>query len=173
MPYRKRPQRLQPTAARGVFDAVLACRRQVLIASTEVPRFGPVDRSLAMIVAAIDALCVYLRCLDSELWEMDSEFGEAVCAPERSNRPDVIESPWLLLGDLRTCRDELLRALPTVAAQGATAQALAMVLAAISATATLLTGNRDYFHEAGAGATAGEVGYHMRKLARESGEPSD
>ncbi len=171
MGYRKRPQRLQPWQARAVASAVLACRRQVLIASTEVPRFSPVDQAFHMIVASIDTLCTYLRCLHGgERWEMDTELGPALRAPERSNRPAVIESPWLLLGDLRLCKDELRRALSTVAVNGATAQALQIVSAAITATATLLTGDRDYFSDIGSGAPAGQVKAHACKIARERGE---
>jgi len=170
MVYRKLPQRLGPERARIVFAAVMDCRRAARQASVDVQPGCPVDHALHALVRAIDTLSVYLTRLRREGDLMDYAMGEELHGPSRGNRPSVIDEPGLLLGDLRTCRNTLNSALADVAPLGATSESMQVVSAAIEALAMLLTGDRDYFHGGGSGATNVETEQEARKLARERGE---
>ena len=66
-------------------------------------------------------------------------------SPRRSTRSDRILNPEPLLVVLGTCRAEVLRATITVKAFGPLYHALSMVVTAIDALATMLTGNAYHF----------------------------
>lgn len=59
--------------------------------------------------------------------------------------PDKIDNAGPLLGAMRACRDAMIRASPTVKPLGTTYHGLGMVVSAIDALATLLTGSQEYF----------------------------
>ena len=170
MVYRKLPQRIAPGRSQVVLAAIMECRRAARSAAVGVLRDSAVDHALSGLVRAIDALAVYLTRLRREGDPIDVDMGDALRARERDNRPPVIQEPGLLLGELRACRIVMNGACADVAPLGATYEALQIVLAAIDALAMLLTGNRDYFHAPGSGATAGEAEREARKRAREQGE---
>ena len=101
---------------------------------------------------------------------MDFVMRDELQAPERSNRPNVLEEPGLLLGELRACRNILNSALSEVVVIGATYEAMQIVRASIAALDMLLTGEHGYFSILSSGATAGDREREARKLSRERGE---
>ena len=148
----------------------MSARMLVLQASCGVQRNCPVDHALRGVVGAIDALAVLLRCLDGESRMMDWELSESIRSPERTNRPNALENPYLLLGELRTLREALRSAQNHVAIGGAVYEGIEMVSASIDASATLLTGDRDYYLILGAGTPPAQREAEAQKLARERGE---
>jgi hypothetical protein len=77
--------------------------------------------------------------------------------------PDRISGPGPLLGAMRACRQAMTAASSSLKPMGFVHHALLMVVSAIDALATVLSGGRtDYFWSAAGGATAGET---TRKVA--------
>jgi hypothetical protein len=87
-------------------------------------------------------------------------------------RPDKLANPGPLLGVMRTCRQAMTDASATVKPMGTIYHGLSMVVSAIDALATLLTGCRtDYFWSVGHGATEGEIARRESELATECARP--
>lgn len=170
MVYKRLPQRLPAHQIPPLTDALLEGRRQVLEASAGVPWGSPTDCALRSMVAAIDALAVMLKHLSGELWMMDSELSATLRAPDRRNRPNALENPHMLLGDLRALRSVLRTAQDGVAVGGPIYLALNMIDAAIMGATMLLTGDPTYFHPTGGDTTDGQREAEARKLALERGD---
>jgi hypothetical protein len=84
--------------------------------------------------------------------------------------PDQLARPGPFIGELRRCREAVIRVSATVKPFGAVYCALHNVTAAIDAAAALISGRRDYFHEPGGGATEGQKLALDRQRAFERGE---
>jgi hypothetical protein len=82
--------------------------------------------------------------------------------------PDRVGDPGPLLGVMRTCRQAMIRASSTVKPMGATYHGLSMVVAAVDALATLMTGRREYFWTTGGCATVEERKQVSTDLSMES-----
>lgn len=87
-------------------------------------------------------------------------------------RPDRLADPGPLLGRLRSCRDDLIRESTGVRPFGIIYHGLSMVVVAIDALATLLSGQERYFEALGGGSTAGQRAAGIEKLAREGEDDS-
>jgi hypothetical protein len=167
--YRKKPDRVPSPEEEPLLEALGACRRQLRSAALQITREGAVDHALNAVVVAIDALAVRVTRQRSSPGELEDWGREDLLQP-RSNLPDVLAAPWLLLGELRTCQHAMIQVMGQVKEGGSVYHSLAMVDAAILELATLLTGDRHYFHEGTSGSTQGETRAREEKLARERGE---
>jgi hypothetical protein len=82
-------------------------------------------------------------------------------------RPDEMRNPGPLLAVMRQCRGAMTNASNDVQPMGVIYHALHIVISALDALATILTGRQDYFWHLGHGATEGEL---RRKAADEAQE---
>ena len=171
MVYKKRPQRLHATDAHALSEALLAARQQLLTARATLPWGCPHDHALQAVAAAIDALAVMLRSLDGKFWRMESNMSQATRSPIRSNRPNTLDNPFLLLGDLRALREALRTAQDRVAVGGPMYQAIEMVGAATAMAAALLSGDPAYWVDQATSSTDGLGGSLIAKRKRESDAP--
>lgn len=87
----------------------------------------------------------------------------------RTTRSELPRDPASALRALRVCRDAMVEVCKCVTPMGLTYRAASLVIAAIDAMATLLTGDRYYFFPIGSGATA-QNAVDQEKLAKERGE---
>jgi hypothetical protein len=78
--------------------------------------------------------------------------------------------PAAAVRSLRTCRDAMIRLSIEVKIGNLVYQRALVIIAAIDALAAELTGERDYFHALGAGATKEQLRAMEERAARERGE---
>ena len=86
----------------------------------------------------------------------------------RTRRSDMPIDPAATMRALRVCRDAMIEVCRCVKPMGPVYHAASMVISAIDAMATLLTGERFYFSIGGSSASDGER--QSDRLARERGE---
>ena len=84
--------------------------------------------------------------------------------------PDKLPNPGPFIGELRKCRDAVIRASATVKSFGVTYHALQMILTAIDGAAHVITGEPYYFHETGSSSSEGQLQASARQRAFERGE---
>jgi hypothetical protein len=84
--------------------------------------------------------------------------------------PDKLDRPGPFIGELRKCRDSVIRASSTVKPFGTVYQTLRLIIVAIDGAAQVITGRWDYFYAHGSSATEGELQTRARERAWERGE---
>jgi hypothetical protein len=90
-----------------------------------------------------------------------------------AKRPDTIDNAGPLLAAMRTCRQTMINASMAVKPMGATYHGLGMVVSALDALATLLTGRQDYFWATSGGAAEGQSRQIAADAAMEAGHGAD
>jgi hypothetical protein len=78
--------------------------------------------------------------------------------------------PAAIVRALRACRTVMIDVCRTVKPFGPAYHGASMVIASIDGLVTFLTGQQDYFHRAGSGATEGQVAAAESQAARERGD---
>ena len=90
--------------------------------------------------------------------------------PRRSGRSEVPKDPAAAVRALRACRDAMIEVCRCVKPMGPVYHGASMVIAAIDALATLLTGQRYYFSAHGSTAGAARRQQTEEMQAQERGE---
>ena len=85
-------------------------------------------------------------------------------------KPDRLENPGPVIGELRRCRDVAVRAASSVKPRGVVYHALQMVVVAIDGAAHVITGQPYYFSEGGTEPSESERARTERQAAFERGE---
>jgi hypothetical protein len=85
-------------------------------------------------------------------------------------KPDRLENPGALIGEIRRCREAAVRAASAARARGVIYRALQMVVVAIDEAAHVITGQPYYFSECGTGRSESEQARIARQGAFERGE---
>src|SRR5271169_5728047 len=88
----------------------------------------------------------------------------------RSRRPEMPSDPAAAVRALRTCRDAMIHLSMQVRMGSRVYQHALSIIAAIDGLAAELTGERDYFHALGAGATKEQLQAMEENAARERGD---
>lgn len=91
-------------------------------------------------------------------------------ARRRGGRSDMPKDPAATMRALRGCREAMIEVHRCVKPMGPAHHAAAMVMSAIDAFATFLTGERYYFSDIGSGAPADQRAAAAEMKAREGGE---
>ncbi|PNG25714.1 hypothetical protein [Methylocella silvestris] len=87
----------------------------------------------------------------------------------RPYRPEMPDDPAAAVRSLRACRDVMIGISNRVRINGPVYQQAHLVLTAIDALVTELTGDREYFWSIGSGATPDQCKAQEEKAARERG----
>lgn len=90
--------------------------------------------------------------------------------PRRTRRSDMPTDPATTVRALRACREAMIEVCRCVKPMGPVYHAASMVISAIDAMATLLTGERFYFSAEGSSAPEGARQLTEARMARERGE---
>jgi hypothetical protein len=85
-------------------------------------------------------------------------------------KPDRLENPGPVIGEMRRCRDVAIRAASSVKSHGVIHHALQMVVVAIDGAAHVITGQPYYFSEGGMGPSETERTPTEHQAAFERGE---
>ena len=85
-------------------------------------------------------------------------------------KPDQLENPGPLIGEMRRCREAAIRAASSTKSHGVIYHALQMVVVAIDGAAHVITGQPYYFSEGGTGPSESERARAARQGAFERGE---
>jgi hypothetical protein len=85
-------------------------------------------------------------------------------------KPDRLENPGPLIGEMRRCREAVVRAASAAMSHGVIYRALQMVVVAIDGAAHVITGQPYYFSECGTGPSESEKARTARQGAFEHGE---
>lgn len=101
--------------------------------------------------------------------EHNRNIGAAMAA-RRSRRLDIPTDPAATIRALRACRDAMIEVCRCVKPMDPVYHGASMVILAIDALATLLTGERYYFSDDGSSASEGHREKLQEMQARERGE---
>jgi hypothetical protein len=85
-------------------------------------------------------------------------------------KPDRLENPGALIGEMRRCREATIRAAGSAKSHGVIYHALQMVVVAIDGAAHVITGQPYYFSEGGTAPSESERARAARQGAFERGE---
>ena len=85
-------------------------------------------------------------------------------------KPDRLENPGPLIGEMRRCREAAIRAASSAKSYGVIYHALQMVVVAIDGAAHVITGQPYYFSEGGTGPSESKRTRAARQGAFERGE---
>jgi hypothetical protein len=85
-------------------------------------------------------------------------------------KPDRLENPGPLIGEMRRCREAAIRAASSAKSHGVIYHALQMVVVAIDGAAHVIIGQPYYFSEGGTGLSESERVRAARQGAFERGE---
>ena len=85
-------------------------------------------------------------------------------------KPDRLENPGPVIGEMRRRRDVAIRAASSVKSHGVIYHALQMIVVAIDGAAHVITGQPYYFSEGGTGPSESERARTERQAAFERGE---
>ena len=91
-------------------------------------------------------------------------------APRRVSRSNMPRDPAAALRAMRVCRDAMIEVCRCVKPMGPVYHAALMIISAIDAMATLLTGERFYFSADGSTASDASREEKDERMARERGE---
>ena len=90
--------------------------------------------------------------------------------PRRTGRSDMPSDPAGAVRALRLCRDAMIDVCKSVTPTGPVYHGASMVISAIDAFTTLLTGNRHYFWAGGSAPVQGPAAEARDQAVREDGE---